>query len=152
MHPIYALEPFLDRVAPKSVFLAGPTPRSADVPSWRPEALRLLEAGGFTGDVYVPEPRDGKWAEDYTHQIEWEHEGLQKASLILFWIPRNMVTLPGLTTNIEWGMWVGTRKVVLGSPPEAEHMRYIRYQASKLKVPTFDALQDALNHVIKVLG
>ena len=32
-----------------SIFLAGPTPRREDVPSWRPQALEVLAGLGFTG-------------------------------------------------------------------------------------------------------
>ena len=39
----------------KSIFLAGPTPRSLDVETWRKEAIRILEELGFDGIVYVPE-------------------------------------------------------------------------------------------------
>src|SRR6266511_3357557 len=45
------------QVRQPSLFLAGPTPRSADVPSWRPEALNLLRGLGFAGTVLVPERR-----------------------------------------------------------------------------------------------
>lgn len=37
----------------KSIFLAGPTPRSKEVQSWRPEALRILKNLGYDGQVYV---------------------------------------------------------------------------------------------------
>ena len=40
-----------------SIFLAGPSPRSSGVPSWRPQALDLLRALGFSGTVLVPERR-----------------------------------------------------------------------------------------------
>ena len=29
------------------VFLAGPTPRSPDIKSWRPEAIKIFKASGF---------------------------------------------------------------------------------------------------------
>ena len=38
MEVVYARTPLR-----KSLFLAGPTPRDADTPSWRPLALELLE-------------------------------------------------------------------------------------------------------------
>ena len=65
-----------------SIFLAGPTPRDAATPSWRPEALRLLAARGFTGAVFVPEPRDGAWTRDYDGQIEWEEAHLHMADVV----------------------------------------------------------------------
>ena len=59
MNVVYSDQP-VDVTHP-SIFLAGPTPRAADVKSWRPEALDLLRAFGFGGAVLVPERRDG-WA------------------------------------------------------------------------------------------
>lgn len=38
-----------------SIYLAGPSPRSNTVKSWRPEAIALLKKLGFTYDVIVPE-------------------------------------------------------------------------------------------------
>ena len=149
MQVVYAKEPLPS--SPKSLFLAGPTPRSSEVLSWRVEALRHLQEAKFDGLVFTPEPRDGQWAGDYTDQIEWETEGLQRAVKILFWIPREMKTLPGLTTNIEWGIWAASGKVVLGTPPEAEHVRYIRHMARKLKVATFNNLPEAIYYTVMTL-
>jgi hypothetical protein len=39
----------------KSIFLAGPTPRTPGIISWRKEACEILEELGFNGIVYVPE-------------------------------------------------------------------------------------------------
>jgi hypothetical protein len=78
-----------------SIFLAGPTPRDAATPSWRPEALRLLAAAGFDGVVFVPEPRDGAWARDYHGQIAWEEAHLHMADVVLFWLPRELKSHAG---------------------------------------------------------
>jgi hypothetical protein len=51
-----------------SIFLAGPTPRSPHVSSWRPEALDLLRGLGFAGAVLVPERRDRSVTFDY---LDW---------------------------------------------------------------------------------
>lgn len=135
-----------------SIFLAGPTPRGQSVPSWRPEALAVLGELGFGGEVYVPEPRDGRWTDDYAEQIDWEWAGLAAASCIVFWIPRDMASLPGLTTNVEWGMWAGSGKCVLGAPDQAEHVRYIRYMASRFGVPVFGDLRETLECAVKRAG
>lgn len=50
MQVIHALQKL-----PKSIFLAGPTPRDKNTPSWRPQALEILRDMGFGGPVYVPE-------------------------------------------------------------------------------------------------
>ena len=125
-----------------SIFLAGPTPRDGETPSWRPEALRLLAARGFTGVVFVPEPRDGGWSREYNDQVEWEEAHLQMADVVLFWLPRELTRMPALTTNDEWGAYKHTGKVVFGAPPGAAKVRYQQYYADKLHVPGGDSLED----------
>ena len=150
MDVVYALQPFPTRVM-KTLFLAGPTPRGPGK-SWRPEALEKLEAMGFDGHVLVPEPEDQKWAEDYVDQVEWEAEGLQRADVIVFWVPRDVKTLPGLTTNDEWGVWKDSGKVVWGNPEGADHVRYQRYYSERLGVPVKDSLAGTLGAALKKLG
>ena len=135
-----------------SIFLAGPTPRDADTPSWRPEALRLLAGRGFTGVVFVPEPRDGQWARDYDGQTAWEDTHLHMADVVLFWVPRELQRMPALTTNDEWGAHKHSGKVVFGAPPGAEEVRYQQYYAAKLHVPTADTLEGAVAAALDMLG
>lgn len=132
-----------------AIFLAGPTPRSADVMSWRKEAIQLLHGMQFNGAVFVPEPEEGPFP-DIDSQIEWEEKYLHYADPIMFWIPRNMQTMPALTTNIEWGVWQRSGKVVLGYPPESEHMKYIAYYAKKYNVPIFHTLEETLVRAVKM--
>ena len=77
MKTIYSNHPI--DVQPNSIFLAGPTPRSVDVKSWRPEALEILKKLSFNGTVYVPE-----WDYDapkisYMEQVEWNTHILKTA-------------------------------------------------------------------------
>lgn len=97
-----------------SVFLAGPTPRlGGDVESWRPAAVEAL-ADRWTDPapltVFTPESRGGVRAEHYDHQVGWETRARAAASAILFWIPRDLRTLPGFTTNVEFGLDVSAPK------------------------------------------
>lgn len=135
-----------------SIFLAGPTPRDGDTPSWRPEALRLLAARGFTGVVFVPEPRDGGWSRDYGDQVEWEEAHLQMADVVLFWLPRELTRMPALTTNDEWGAYKHTGKVVFGAPPGAAKVRYQQYYAEKLRVTGGDTLAATVDAALVLLG
>lgn len=152
MQVVYAHEPLPNSIT-KSIFLAGPTPRSKNVKSWRPEALIILEKLGYNGVVFVPEDSDEKWQESgYLNQIEWEEYCLNVADGIVFWIPRDMVTMPALTTNIEWGAWCDSGKVVLGTPPEAVHVGYQQHYASKYNVPTAVTLEKTLKLVITIIG
>lgn len=117
----------------KSIFLAGPTPRSDDVQSWRPTALRILKDLGHKGHVFVPETSDWGWSGDYLQQVYWEWEALARAACTLFWVPRDLETMPAFTTNVEFGMMAMRypHRVVLGCPHDAPKTRYLRTIAER---------------------
>lgn len=145
MKVIYALEEMPD-IINKSLFLMGPTPRSNDDVSWRIEALKLLDQKNFDGVVFIPETRNGEWKHDYDDQIEWEDECLNVADVIVAWVPRNLkTTMKGLSTNIEFGFWRNSGKLVLGFPSEAEKMSYIAHYAKQEKIPTASTLSETLD-------
>ena len=108
----------------RSVFLAGPTPRSKDVKSWRPEAIGYFREFGFDGTLYIPEHSDGSKNIDKPKQYAWEWEALDKATVILFWIPRNRETMLGLTTNNEMGYYGSMKKAIYGRPNDAWSISY----------------------------
>ena len=70
--------------------MAGPTPRDNETLTWRIEACKKLEEKGFDGVVYDPEYSSQRPRGDYNDQVEWEREALTNASVILFWIPREL--------------------------------------------------------------
>jgi hypothetical protein len=115
------------KAAGASIFLAGPTPRDANVLSWRPGAIEHLSQMGFGGKVFVPEPKSGEWLNEYTHNFFWERtKMLSDADTVLFWIPR-CEYLPGFTTNVEFGV-ISERKplaIAYGRPDDAPHTRYL---------------------------
>ena len=150
VHIVYAQDP-VPRSWDVSVFLAGPTPRDAGVASWRPEAVDVIgrrwQAGAAPGGelvVFVPEVAGGGFGGGWDAQVEWEDTCLNACDVIAFWVPRDLRTLPGLTTNVEWGRWESSGKVVLGSPPQAAKMRYLRHYARRYGVPTSDTLDDTM--------
>lgn len=115
----------------KSIFLAGPTPRSTDVKSWRPEFIERLDSMNFDCTVLVPETASGWWLENYDQQCQWEYDHLHKADLIAFWVPRDLDTMPGFTTNIEFGYWVTDPKTIYGRPNSAPKTRYLDWLYKK---------------------
>ncbi|MFI8504506.1 nucleoside 2-deoxyribosyltransferase domain-containing protein [Streptomyces sp. NPDC085524] len=134
-----------------SVFLAGPTPdKKTPVPSWRPDALRLLAeqwTGHQTLTVLSPESRHGQRADRYETQVDWETDARAAATAILFWIPRDLKTMPAMTTNVEFGLDVGTGRAVLGCPPDCpnpERNRYLIYVARRHGVPVCTSLADTV--------
>lgn len=147
MKVIYAGES-LDNLE-RSVFLAGPTPRDGSV-GWRPSALDLFEHVGFDGTVLVPEPVGG-WevGVDYSHQIDWEYEAMEKADIVMFWIPREMKKMPAMTTNFEFGYWIAKdpTKMRVGWPSYAEKMRYFEHKTEKYGIEVFPMLKSLITNV-----
>lgn len=136
----------------QSIFLAGPTPRVNTIHSWRPEIIKYLNELNFDGFIIYPEYSNGKYDNkiDIQQQIEWEEKGLTESTVILFWIPRDMDTMPGLTTNDEWGTWKRSGKVVLGTPRSAFNVRYQVYYAKKLNIPYAQTLLETTKNAIKL--
>ena len=109
----------------KSIFLAGPTPRDPKIESWRIDACKILEENGFDGVVYVPEYSSWHPLENYLDQTEWERKALSNASVIVFWIPRQLPDMPAFTTNVEFGYWLHTGKVLYGRPNYSRKNKYL---------------------------
>jgi nucleoside 2-deoxyribosyltransferase len=126
MQILYSDQPSFEGGTP-SIFLAGPTPRSQDVLSWRPTAIDILKNLGFQGTVLVPERHDGNAKTIYIDQVEWEYAGLSRCTRICIWVPRTMTTMPALTTNVEFGYWLAKSKdrVRYGRPQAAVNTRYL---------------------------
>lgn len=134
-----------------SIFLAGPTPRSKDVISWRKEAIKLLEKTDFDGYVIIPEDRDLA-KPDYVSQALWERKGLEISGAILFWVPRDLETLPAFTTNVEFGKFVPSGKTIYGRPNDAPKNKYLdwfyEYETSKKPLST---LEETIDNALEFL-
>ena len=139
----------------KSIFLAGPTPRDVNVKSWRNEAVNILKELNFDGDIYLPESKDRAISDDfltYNGVIDWELERLNASKIILFWLPRDLKTLPGFTTNVEFGYHLKTGKIIYGRPDNAPKTKYLDYLYEREygKKP-FNNLKDALKNAVELL-
>ena len=125
MKIVYALQDPPETFS-KSVFLMGPTPRAETAgESWRPSMIEALEKAGYDGVVFVPETGDGQWKHSYEDQIEWEQRYLRTCDLILAWVPRDLETMPGFTTNVEFGQFMASGRLLYGRPREAPKTRYL---------------------------
>lgn len=144
----------LSQIKGESIFLAGPVLRpTKDNPVtmtfWREEAIKILEEKGFEGTVMVPEHENFGGEFIYQNQVEWEDEALKKATMIIFWVPRDFTHLPGFTTNVEFGEWMRSGKVVLGYPSSAVKMRYLQHKADKLEIKTANTLTETVMNALK---
>jgi len=134
------------------VFLAGPTPRDKETPSWRPEAIKILKELKYDGDVFYPEWSTKLAKIDYNSQVEWEHTGLTKCEWIVFWIPRNLKNMPAFTTNVEFGRFAHQHNVLYGRPSEAPGNRYLDWYYKKCHANVFcpnGVIYTDLEHMLK---
>lgn len=143
----------------KSIFLAGPSPRSFDVHDWKKEAIEILEKIGFDGTVFLPVPKDkfykGKDGENWTYynQIQWEVSAREIADAIVFWVPRDIAgNMPGFTTNVEFGEDLHSNKIFYGRPDNAEKCRYLDERIKSKKQTIYSSLETMLLDVQKLLG
>ena len=136
----------------KSIFLAGPTPRDGQTPSWRSNALSILNDLNYDGIVYIPENEIKGGVIDNDKQFAWELKALKEASIIVFWIPRKLPEMPAFTTNVEFGYWLRTGKIIYGRPNNAEHKGYLDrlYKFHTGNIP-FDNLEQLLEEALKIL-
>lgn len=144
-----------------NVFLAGPTPRSSSVLSWRPEVIDTLRNKGFSGTLLVPERSDWTTLKDYSDQTNWEWDAMALSDLILFWVPRDMAVMPALTTNVEFGFQMGmlfanpefrlTKEVIYGRPDNAPSVRYLDDLFKRVikDRPVYSSLNDSLDALVK---
>lgn len=137
----------------KSIFLAGPNPRGKNVISWRTEVCEILEQLNFDGIVYVPEYSTWKPKEDYIDQAMWERIALTNATVILFWVPRKLPDMAAFTTNVEFGYWLHSGKVIYGRPNDASKIKYLDwlYKLDYDKMPLED-LQSLLESSIELVN
>lgn len=137
-----------------SIFLAGPTPRSNDVATWRIDALKILEELNFDGYVYIPEYRDQVYGEkiDTDKQALWERHALENSGVILFWIPRDLKTMPAFTTNVEFGKFVPSKKAIYGRPVDAPKNKYLDwfYKYETERTPN-DTLENTIKESLEFL-
>ena len=135
-----------------SLFLAGPTPRSPVVESWRPKAIHILEKLNYKGMVFVPEYKN--WgAVDFIKQVEWEWRALEYCTRIVFWVPRNMETMPALTTNVEFGSYIRSGRAYYGRPDGCPHNTYLDWLYNKtIGRDHYNSLEKLLEEMVKQLS
>ena len=55
----------------------------------------------------------------------WERIALTDATVILFWVPRKLPDMAAFTTNVEFGYWLHSWKVIYGRPNDASKIKYL---------------------------
>lgn len=141
-----------------TIFLAGPNPRYKDgdavQQTWRHEVVAKLEEKGFDGHVFIPMPDTCYFGDvvsgavsDYDHQIEWEDSAMGRADAILMWVDRTK-EFPAMTTNIEFGRYLESGRLVYGRPDTALNVKYLDEQVKKRRRPVFNDIGHLVDEVL----
>ena len=64
-------------------------------------------------------------------------------------MPRDLKMLPGFTSNVEFGEWMKSGKVILGYPEGAPKMRYLHMKANTYDIPVFHTLKETLDCALR---
>lgn len=102
--------------------------------------------------VFIPLPRDGVFPKDYDAQASWEQEAMGRSDVVVFWVARDLNSLPAFTTNVEFGLRVENRNVVLGYPQGAPKMRYLDWLAQRNFVRVENDLAQTLGAALEMIG
>jgi transcriptional regulator with XRE-family HTH domain len=115
--------------------------------------VEMLESKGFDGVVYNPDYTNLENKNSYEDQLKWELKGISEATAVLFWIERDMPERPGLTTNVEFGYWLHSGRVVYGRPDSSEKCLYLDmlYKLKTGKTPC-KTLESLVNNVLDFLN
>lgn len=148
---VYAQTTFSTTVK-RTLFLAGPTERNGRPTEWRQEALQILRDLDFDGHVFIPEAEGNVWNGNREAQFHWEHSALSRADAILFWVPRNLESLPGFTTNIEFGLYAQSDRAVWGAPLGAPKNDWCERYAKTFDVPIARDLKTTILQALQVIG
>jgi len=163
MQVVYTGEEMPETIT-KSIFLAGPSLRPGqekEMESWRKNALQILDHKGYDGLVFCPENRDGKFDKSfsYDNQINWEEKYLNVADCIVFWVPRDLsldkdgnLKLPAFTTNVEFGAWADSGKIVFGCSTDSEKNGYLKHYSEVYNAPVSETLADCMDDAMEMVG
>jgi 8-oxo-dGTP pyrophosphatase MutT (NUDIX family) len=115
--------------------------------------IEALRRAGYDGVVYVPESSNGDWNHSYTDQIEWEQRYLNRCDLIIAWVPRDLKTMPAFTTNVEFGQFVTSGRLLYGRPNGAPKTQYldVAYKQTVLKEP-LESIEALATEAVQRLG
>jgi 8-oxo-dGTP pyrophosphatase MutT (NUDIX family) len=76
------------------------------------------------------------------------------ADVVMMWVPREIKSMPAFTTNVEFGMFVRSGRLVYGRPEGAPKTRYLDkvYQDNPLETPLSTTLDELVAQAISRVG
>lgn len=148
----------------KSIFLAGPidnTSKGNLIPrDWRKDVIELLEQKGYDGVVFIPISK-AFWEETYAPidfvyseaVVEWECMMMDRADILLFWVNRDKeADRYGLTTNVEFGRYLNTGRIVYGHTKESFSVFNLDTIAAKNNIKVHNELPELVDTALSVIG
>lgn len=127
------------------VFLAGPIQGASDWQNTMPD---------ISGVLWMSPRRISYENFNYPEQTSWEHDHLQCADVILFWIPERAETIEGRdyaqTTRTEFGEYLALgKKIIFGCYSEFPGKRYFQtkleeYNSGKV----LESLEECMNELM----
>jgi hypothetical protein len=155
--------PTIEPIDGPLVFLAGPI---QGAPDWQAEAIRWFAERAPGVAIASPRRLDRSRPFDYAAQVDWETHHLNRAAkcgVILFWLAREAVSVPGRayaqTSRFELAEWKvrherdGVRLVV-GIEDGFSGARYIRHRLGRdcPQVPLLSSLPDVCASAVDLTG
>lgn len=124
--------------------------------SWRQDVVdRLAVPPHEDVTLFIPEFRDWRSWEEADEKkrrryVEWRLRAMSYCLTVMFWIPREMGRLSGLTTNIDFGYMLAQhpRRIVLGAPPNAPDIEELRARLNHWRgeeAPCYFTLEETIN-------
>ena len=77
---------------------------------------------------------------------EWS--ALNVATIVVFWVPRNLETMPAFTTNVEFGWLAASGKCLFGAPTDSPKNKYLIALAKRFNIQTYGNLESLLQHAV----
>ena len=83
----------------------------------------------------------------------WERMSLTEATAIIFWIPRQIPEMMGFTTNVEFGYWLHSGKVLYGRPENTPKTKYLDWLYElDFNMKPYNNLEELLDKAVKAVN
>ena len=151
-HPNFIVHqaPTVRDITGKSVFLAGSIENGKAI-EWQKDIIELLKPCGIT----VLNPRRDDWNSSLPQdelngevwkQIEWESDGLDRATVIVMFFDPNTISP---ITLLELGLYAKDKRLVVCCPQEYFRWTNVEFVCRKYGVKQVHTLEELANEVME---
>ena len=137
------------------VFLAGPIQGASN---WQSQVIKIFSDYNDVISVTIANPRRDKLDKtefNYDAQVNWESKYLDKADIIMFWLPKPAEIIEGRsyaqTSRFELGEWFGKNpdRLVVGIEEGFDGERYIRKKLNDINITVYSSFKDTIKEVLR---